>query len=208
LEKKAVSARGDAWGGWLMGVLMGRPPDLLTFAEKRAASVQAQLDGKSKGTPMRSRWPMGGGPAGALVRPILKEADINRDKHLTRREVGDGVRALFATLDKGKKGELDQKTLTAALEKLLPPLPGGPGRPADKGRAAADLARAIVERAGKDGKVREKALLAAADELFGRHDRDKDGKLSESELVEALQELLPVPRPFDRPMAKGKGVEK
>jgi len=208
LEKKAVSARGDAWGGWLMGVLMGRPPDLPTFAEKRAASVQAQLDGKSKGTPMRSRWPMGGGPAAALVRPILKEADVNRDRHLTRKEVGDGVKALFATLDKGKKGELDEKVLTAGLEKLLPTLPAGPGRAADKGRAAAQLARAIVERAGKDGKLSEKALLAAAEELFGRHDRDKDGKLSESELVEALQELLPVPRPFDGPMAKPKGVKK
>ena len=43
----------------------------------------------------------------------------------------------------------------------------------------------------------ERALLAAAEELFGRHDRDKDAKLSESELLEALQELLPVPRPFD-----------
>ena len=72
-EAKAVAARREpppGFGG--PGGLGPQPPDLKTFAEKRTASVAAQLAGKSKGyVPQPFGFgppPGGGGPAAAATR--------------------------------------------------------------------------------------------------------------------------------------------
>jgi len=77
------------------------------------------------------------------------------------------------------------------------PPPGGPGgRPGfgpPFGGPGGWWAKAIVDRAGKDGKLTEKGLLTAAEKLFGESDKNKDGKLDEKELIEALNKFLAPP---------------
>ena len=91
-----------------------------------------------------------------------------------------------------------------------PGAPGGPGgRPGAGPGAPGGLpmfgpagglggmyARSLVEKAGKDGKVNEKRLLAAAGKIFTEVDKNKDGKLDDKELIEALNKLMP---PFGPP---------
>ena len=62
------------------------------------------------------------------------------------------------------------------------------------------FAQTIVKEAGKDGKVNEKRLLAAAAKRFTEADKNKDGKLDEKELTEALNKLMP---PFGPPGLPG-----
>jgi hypothetical protein len=50
-----------------------------------------------------------------------------------------------------------------------------------------------VDRAGKDGKVTQKGLLAASEKLFVEADKNKDGKLDEKELIEGLNKFLAPP---------------
>ncbi len=52
------------------------------------------------------------------------------------------------------------------------------------------LAQVASAKAGKDGKVAEPGLLAAAGTFFAGADQDKDGRLDEKELTEALNRLL------------------
>ena len=56
-------------------------------------------------------------------------------------------------------------------------------------------AKPIVDKAGKDGKVTEKGLLAATEKLFAEADKNKDDLLDEKELSEALNKFL-APPPF------------
>mgnify|MGYP001793896746 CR=1 FL=1 len=62
------------------------------------------------------------------------------------------------------------------------------------------MAKRIVERAGKGGKVTEVRLVAEAERRFAAADKDKDGKLDEAELAEALRDLVPPPQ-FGPPQA-------
>ena len=66
-----------------------QPPDLKTFVEKRTASVEAQLAGKSKGyVPRFGFGPPGGGPgAAAAAQPADRREDVPR-----RRQGPAGVR--------------------------------------------------------------------------------------------------------------------
>jgi spore coat protein H len=224
-EKKASAARKEPAPS--LGLWMPKPPELVPFVRKRVASVRAQLEGKSPGKPMRAMWGMPGGAPTALVRAVLKRADADGDKRLSRREVAAGVRALLKHFET-TGAPLDEKGLTAALAAFVPrpAAPpwgfGGAGaggaeakdKKADKPKGApkaeapwpqvVDLARSMVERGGRGGKVSRELLLAAADTLFTKHDRDRDGQLDEKELAAALQELLPSP-PFRMPPAGGPG---
>ncbi|MGH7224695.1 MAG: DUF7133 domain-containing protein, partial [Gemmataceae bacterium] len=73
-EKKAAAARKEGPAGFgPPGGAAPRPPDLKTFAQKRTASIAAQLAGKSKGYLPRgfAFGPPGGGPrAGRPSQPI------------------------------------------------------------------------------------------------------------------------------------------
>ncbi|HTU94040.1 MAG TPA: CotH kinase family protein [Gemmataceae bacterium] len=82
------------------------------------------------------------------------------------------------------------------------PPAGGPGAPGGRpafgppGGLGGMYARSLVEKAGKDGKVNEERLLAAAAKLFTEADKNKDGKLDDKELIEAMNKLMP---PFGPP---------
>jgi spore coat protein CotH/Ca2+-binding EF-hand superfamily protein len=211
-EAKAVAARREG-GGRGFGGMFGQTGNLETFVAQRVASVKGQLAGERKGTAMGG-FGMGGfgpprggfNPAQPLVKPILEAADKDKDGKLSKVEVTAAVKALFKALDKEGKGELDEKALAAGLDKLLP-RPGGFGGP--RGgfpgpSQGAGLAKAIVEKTGKNGKVTEAGLVAAAAKLFAEADKNKDGKLDEKELAEGLSKLLPAPR-FGPPQGFGPG---
>lgn len=193
---------------------------LKSFVEKRTDSVVAQLDGKSEGVTPRGFGPGGfGGPGGGpggfgpggfgpgsfLVKPLVEATDKNKDGKLTEEEALTAAKKLFVELDKDKKGSLDEKALTASLEKLLPAPPappgggfGGPGGPGGfRPRSPAPgLAISILKQADtdKDGQLTEKKLIEAVKVLFKESDKNKDGKLDEKELGEGIAKLMPPPR--------------
>ncbi len=210
-EKKAVAARRERAGG--LGGMFNTAPDLETFATKRVASIEGQLAAERKGTVLAGRFgppgggfgpPRGFGPGQGLAKPILQAADKDKDGKLSKEEMTAAVKALFKALDKDGKGEADQKAMAAGLGKLLPtPAFGGPGFPGGRPPAgfptlSGMLAKAVVDRAGKGGKVSEAGLLAAAGKLFAEADKNKDGKLDERELAEGLNKLF-LPPQFGRP---------
>jgi len=63
---------------------------------------------------------------------------------------------------------------------------------------AEPLARSLIEKAARDGKVTEASLVELAEKLFTEADKDKSGKLDEQELAEAINALFPSPQ-FGRP---------
>ena len=83
-EKKAAEARKEAPAGFgPPGGAAPQPPDLRTFAEKRTASVAAQLAGKSKGyVPAGFGFGPppggGGGPGGGGAEPADRREDVPR----------------------------------------------------------------------------------------------------------------------------------
>jgi hypothetical protein len=194
-EKKAMADRRER-AGWGFGGGFMAAPAIETFVARRGASVAAQLAGKRKGTVVARGF--GFGPLQFLVRPILDAADQDDDDMLSKSEVTAAAKALFKALDKEGKGELDQKAIAPGLAKLLPRPGGMGGFPGPGGNQAAPLAKVIVEKAGKNGKVTEAGLVAAAARLFAEADKDKDGKLDDGELGGALNRLMPPP-PF-RPL--------
>jgi putative membrane-bound dehydrogenase-like protein len=75
-EKKAAAARKEAPGGFgPPGAVAPQPPDLQTFAQKRTASVAAQLAGKSKGYVPAGFGPPPGGGGGAFNRAPSQPMD-------------------------------------------------------------------------------------------------------------------------------------
>jgi hypothetical protein len=194
-ERQAAARRGEVTFSWGLGWLFTPTSDLAGFTQRRAASVESQLAGKTKGTVLSLPLiPLGEQPWIALSRPVLAATDRDRDGKLSRAEVEAGARALFRACDSGGKKSLDLRALAAGLRTL--PLPATWGQSARS--LSFTLARAVLARAGKEGKVSEESLVAAAVRLFDRADRDRSGALDERELVGALFELLPPPRvPFD-----------
>ncbi len=203
-EKKALAVRGDWWNGWKVLGAFNSPPDLEKFMAKRTASLADQLAGKSEGKEVRpgggffaGRPGVPGGADRTLVQPILKAADTNKDGKLSRAEVAEAARALFAACDKQGKGAIDQRALTAGLEGLVPKQPGGgapagfPGPPS----LAIPLARAIFGKAAKDGKLTADGLVEVAQKLFEAADRDKDGALEAGEITAAIRELFTPAKP-------------
>src|SRR5205823_2028046 len=63
---------------------------------------------------------------------------------------------------------------------------------------APGIAKKLVERAGKDGKLTREGLVTLTGMLFAKADRNKDGKLDASELADALREVVPPPPPGGR----------
>jgi len=151
-----------------------------------------------------------GGPGGGrrfrpgtmLVKPLLEAQDKDKDGKLSKAEATAAVKALFKLCEANKQGEVSQDDLEKALDKVVPK-PQGFGNFTPPSPAPM-LARAVVEKAGKDGKVTEKALLAEAEKIFAKADKNKDGKLDEEELAEGLSELFPQPK-FGGPGGPGGG---
>jgi putative membrane-bound dehydrogenase-like protein len=76
-EAKALAARKEGPGGFgPPGGNFPQPPDLRTFAEKRTASVTAQLDGKSKGYIPQFTFGPPGGPGGRADTTVVDDKTI------------------------------------------------------------------------------------------------------------------------------------
>jgi hypothetical protein len=195
-EKKAVAARKETAAPF--GGMFSRAPGVESFVEKRSASIRGQLTGERKGTVPTFRFgppPGGFGPGQFMAKPILGAADKDKDGKLSKEELAAGVQALFKVLDAEGKGQLDEKAVAAGLDKVMPgPRPPGGRPPGGFPTLGERLAKVIVEKTGKDGKVTETGLLAAVAKLFAEADKDKDGKLVEREIVEAVNKLMPPPR--------------
>ena len=73
-EAKAVAARKEGGGFGPPGGMFGKPPDLRTFVAKRTESIEAQLDGKSKGYVPRFGF---GPPIGKGNEPIVNDKTIH-----------------------------------------------------------------------------------------------------------------------------------
>lgn len=131
-EAKAVASRKEG-GGFGFGGFGNTAPDLRTFVDKRIASVEAQLAGKSKGF-VPSGFGFGGGLAGpggmgnAAARPLFDALDANRDGKVSSEEMEAGMRRFFSAWDKDKNGSLDPKEIADGLQQLAAPprfnLPG------------------------------------------------------------------------------------
>lgn len=224
-ETKAVAERNESRGGFGRGPggMFGQSQPLANFVAKRVESIQAQLAGKSKGyTPVGRP---GGGPGGGfgrfLAQPILEAIDGNKDGKLSKDELADAARALFARCDQDKKGALDEKTLAAGLNALLPRPPGFGDRPADGDRRRGARrggdrpgggfgfgggpgtmwAGALVKRAdgNEDSQVMLAEFVAAAESLFTQSDKNTDQNLDAEELAAGFSSLFPMPRGFGPP---------
>ncbi len=137
-EAKAVAARREGGRFGPPGGMFGRtPPDLRAFVDKRLASAEAQLAGKSKGY-VPAGFGFGGGPGGgggfgmgpgggggfgmgnALARSLMEALDGNKDGKVTEAELEFGMRKLFKDWDKDKNGTLDEKEIADGLRQLVP----------------------------------------------------------------------------------------
>ncbi|MFO0880308.1 MAG: CotH kinase family protein [Gemmataceae bacterium] len=203
-EKKAIADRREGWNSWKMLEVLNPPPSPEKFTTLRIASLESQLAGKSTGTVLRGRPPSSGGMERALVRPTLQQADRDNDGQLSRDEVVTGLRKLFETCAGPGTTAIDQKRLTAGLEKIVPQMPAGRGPAGFVSPAAAiALSRGIFALAGKDGQLTADALVAAGGKLFDQADADKSGKLDSRELTSALKTVLTPPPPADPTKARG-----
>ncbi len=196
-EKKAAAERGEPAGA-PFGGMFNNAPSVETFVAKRADSIRGQLSGERKGTSPTFRMgppPGGFGPGQFLAKPILAAADKDKDGKLSKDELQASVKTLFKKMDGEGKGELDEKAVAAGLDKIMPgPRPPGGRPPRGFPTLGEILAKVVVEKYGKGGKVTEAGLLAAADKLFAEADKDKDGALVEKDIVEAVNKQMPPPR--------------
>ncbi len=135
-DKKAADDRREG-GPFAIGPpgMSGPPMPVRTFVEKRAASVLAQLDGKSKGfLPAMPFGPEMGGPGQHFAKPVLHFADHNQDGKVSPEEIQSTASMLFKRWDKDGSGTLDEKEIEAGINSLAPgPQPGQP-RGGERGR--------------------------------------------------------------------------
>lgn len=198
-DLKAAGARKEVTGAVTM---LGKPPALKTFIEKRTASVAAQVAGTSKGH-VPAGFGMGGPPKfGVMLAPPLMEAmDKDGDELVSRDEWVAAGKRLFEACEKDKDGKVDLKALTAGLNKSLPPQEGTPGGfSLGNFMAGAIMVRADVD---KDKSVSSEELLSAAKASFDEFDKKKGGKLDEDGFAEMLTAVFPAPK-FGPPAAPPK----
>jgi Ca2+-binding EF-hand superfamily protein len=181
--------------------------ELLSAAEKLFKEADkdknGKLDERELGAAIASLIPArrGFSPGAFWVKPLQDGLDADEDGKLTKEKIVAGVTKLFKASDKDKKGSLNEKQLAAAINGLLPALPGFPGGGPGRFGPGQGIATAILKRADadKDGKVTLKEMLAALEKLFKESDKDKDGKLDEKELAGAIALVMPAQGGFGRP---------
>jgi hypothetical protein len=123
---------------------------------------------------------------------MLEINDADKDEKLSREEWLAIARKVHDACEKEKDGTFNQKSLTAGLNKLMPPPEGQPAFFSMGGF----MAGPIMSRAdaNKDGKLTSNELHTAAGAIFDEFDKAKSGKLDEDGLGEMLSKLFPVPR--------------
>jgi spore coat protein CotH len=128
---------GPGFGG--PGRFMSPVKPIKTFVKARAASVNEQLAGTSKGQTQDSfgfgfggggrggpGGPGGFGPGMFLARPFKDALDANKDGEVTQEEFGDGVKKWFQSWNKDQSGVLTEDQLRAGIDRDLSPFRGGP----------------------------------------------------------------------------------
>jgi hypothetical protein len=144
-DTKAATARKET-GGFDFAAFGNRTPDLRTFADKRTASIAAQLEGKSKGQiPTMGGFggPGAGGPRPGVAPP--RPGDILPGPLQDALRLSDEQKKRLAEIQKNVDNEID-KLLTpdqkAQLRRMreggggppgFGPPPGGPGKEPPKG---------------------------------------------------------------------------
>lgn len=194
-DAKAAASRSE--GFQTASIFTVRPPDLRTFVEKRAASVAAQLAGKSKGFVMAGGFGQGQQPKAGdmLAGPLLEALDANRDGKMSRDEWESAARRVFAACEKDADGRIDQKSLGAGLNGMFPKAPDWMPAPPVAFSLGNMMAGPIVTRAdaNKDGKLTVDELVAAANVLFDQIDEKKAGVLDHPAFSEMITRLFPIP---------------
>ncbi|HEY3964700.1 MAG TPA: CotH kinase family protein [Planctomycetaceae bacterium] len=221
-DAKAALARQDGVAGFGPFAMMGQPPDLRIFVEKRTKSVAAQLDGTSQG-----HVPTGGFGPGAfkigdmLAGPVLEMFDADKNELLSRAEWQATPQLVFDACEKDDQGRLSETSLAAGLNSMFPKPPeggpggapgGGPPGPPGAFSPGAFLAGPLVKRADadKDGNLTLAELLVVADKLFDEFDKQKTDQLDETALGLMLNSLFPPPNfgPPPRRPAELEGPER
>lgn len=144
-DTKAASARKET-GGFDFAAFGNRTPDLRTFADKRTASIAAQLEGKSNGQiPVMGGFgaPGAGGPRPGVAPP--RPGDILPGPLQDALRLSDEQKKRLAEIQKNVDDQID-KLLTpdqrAQLKRMRegggqpgfgPPPPGFPGKEPPKG---------------------------------------------------------------------------
>lgn len=171
-------------------------PDLKQFVVWRVQSVQAQLQGKATGYlpsfQARNIFGFGPGKRGPqFAASILAAYDQDGNGQLSDKEADAAMKRFFESIDSAKTGSIDRKSLTAALEKSVPPPPDG-AEPRGPGLPVV-LAETIVHKADadKDGRLTLAELSAALQKEFAEADGNKDKFLSDIEINNAVERLLP-----------------
>jgi len=144
-DKASADARKEG-GGFGFGPPGGgnpfgsAPVALKTFMEKRAASVSAQLAGKSRGYVPAMGFGPGGPqppqPGKMLSRPLLTMADADKDGKVSKAEAQAAFEASFSKWDRNADGTLDEGELEQGINALLsaPPQFGPPAGAPPRGR--------------------------------------------------------------------------
>ncbi len=226
-DVQAGLARKESSGGGFGPPMMNmKPPGLVTFVEQRTASIDAQLQGRSKGHIPAGFGPGNFKPGDMLAGPVLDKLDADKDEKLSKDEWLAAATKLLTDSDPDVKGWADEKLLAKTLNEMFPqppagpgpgsgpppggPRPGGPGRPGgppgggfnpDMFRPGNMLAGAIVRRADldKNGQVSKDELITTAEKLFDAQDSSKTGQLDKAKVGEMFNQLAPPPPAFGPP---------
>jgi spore coat protein H len=194
LARDAKAGR-DRKDGAPTGFGSGKPPELRVFAEKRTASVAAQLAGK------KGHVPAGAFRVGDIMAgPMLESIDTDKDGDLSRTEWVAIAKLVFTKAEKDAEGRADQKSLAAAMNGMFPKPPEGSPPPPPGFNLGNMLAQPIVARADadKDKKVTSEEMVAAAGAIFDKYDKGKAGKIDSAVFADLLTELFPPPK-FEPP---------
>jgi Ca2+-binding EF-hand superfamily protein len=102
----------------------------ITARELRRAAVQLKkLDLDRDGNITLAEASPGGGPGGNPAQFIdgIMQSDKNGDGKLAAAEIPDHLKPMLANADQNGDGAIDRAELTAAMENMDRPFPGGPG---------------------------------------------------------------------------------
>jgi len=139
-ERQSPAATRPAQPDRFFDNLVRQKPALRPFVTRRVESLTAQLEGKSEGQVLRLQFGPVGAPSGlrpgaAMAERLLKTADANRDRKISKDEFLDEFRRLFDQADADHDGLLDERELAELMDRLLAPPPGpgpGPSRGTDR----------------------------------------------------------------------------
>ena len=195
------------------GGMFGRSVAIREFLPRRIESVNAQLNGKSKGYVPQNRMRFGGpggvGPAGPMMRPgtmeatpLLKAMDADKNQSLSPTEFNEGAQKFFTNVDKDKNALLSLEELTTELENLL--------ARADLMSPGFIISRSVMRVAdpNRDNQVSQDEWMASITRHFSAWDTNKNVLLDEPELAVGLSKLMTQGFPQFEPITPASGREK